>query len=141
MANQEPDRNLAMELARVTEAAAMAAGRWMGRGDREASDQAAMNATRLVLDSVEMDGVVVIGEGDEGQVAHLFNGQALGTGHQPQGGYCRRRDRRHERAGPGPLGCAVGGRPLGAGHHVRSAGDAVHGKVAVGPDAAGSVYR
>jgi fructose-1,6-bisphosphatase II len=84
MANQEPDRNLAMELARVTEAAAMAAGRWMGRGDREASNQAAMNATQLVLDSVEMDGVVVIGEGDEGQVAHLFNGQALGTGHEPQ---------------------------------------------------------
>jgi fructose-1,6-bisphosphatase II len=81
--NQEPDRNLAMELARVTEAAAMAAGRWMGRGDRDGSDQAAVDATYLVLNSVEMDGVVVIGEGEKEQSPVLYNGQALGTGHAP----------------------------------------------------------
>jgi len=84
MTDQEPDRNLAMELARVTEAAAMAAGRWMGRGDREESNRAAIDAMRLVLNSIEMDGVIVIGEGDEGQASHLYHGQALGTGHLPK---------------------------------------------------------
>jgi fructose-1,6-bisphosphatase II len=82
--NQEPDRNLAMELARVTEAAAMAAGRWMGRGDRLASDQAAVDATHLVLNSVDMDGVIVIGEGEKEQSPLLYNGQTLGTGRAPQ---------------------------------------------------------
>lgn len=82
--NQEPDRNLAMELARVTEAAAMAAGRWMGRGDRTASDQAAVDATRLVLNSVDMDGVIVIGEGEKEQTPQLYNGQTLGTGQPPR---------------------------------------------------------
>ena len=61
---QAPDRNLAMELARVTEAAALAGGRWMGRGDKNAADGAAVDAMRLVLGTVSMDGVVVIGEGD-----------------------------------------------------------------------------
>src|SRR6266700_2492255 len=62
---QAPDRNLAMELVRVTEAAAMAAGRWMGRGDKNGADQAAVNAMRVVLQTVSMDGVVVIGEGEK----------------------------------------------------------------------------
>ncbi len=61
--HQAPDRNLALELVRVTEAAAMAASRWMGRGDKEGADGAAVNAMRVVLQSVAMDGVVVIGEG------------------------------------------------------------------------------
>jgi fructose-1,6-bisphosphatase II len=79
-----PDRNLALELARVTEAAAMAAGRWMGRGNKESSDQAAVDAMRLVLNTVDMDGVVVIGEGEKDEAPMLFNGEVLGTGRPPK---------------------------------------------------------
>src|SRR6195952_3061631 len=82
---QAPDRNLAMELARVTEAAALAAGRWMGRGDKEAADQAAVDAMRIVLDSVSMDGVVVIGEGEKDEAPMLFNGEQIGDGSPPSG--------------------------------------------------------
>jgi fructose-1,6-bisphosphatase II len=77
---QSPDRNLAMELARVTEAAALAAGRWMGRGDKNAADGAAVDAMRLVLNSVSMDGVVVIGEGEKDEAPMLFNGEEIGSG-------------------------------------------------------------
>lgn len=84
MKDDVPDRNLAMELARVTEAAAMAAGRWMGRGNKEAADQAAVDAMRLVLNSVEMDGVIVIGEGEKDEAPMLYNGELLGTGHPPR---------------------------------------------------------
>jgi fructose-1,6-bisphosphatase II len=80
---ERPDRNLAMELVRVTEAAAMAAGRWTGRGDKEAADQAAVDAMRLMIDSVAMDGVVVIGEGEKDQAPMLFNGERVGTGEGP----------------------------------------------------------
>lgn len=80
---QLPDRNLALELARVTEAAALAAGRWMGRGDKEAADQAAVDAMRLVLGTIEMDGIVVIGEGEKDEAPMLYNGEALGTGNPP----------------------------------------------------------
>ncbi len=80
----EPDRNLALELVRVTEAAALAAGRWMGRGDRNAGDQAAVDAMRLVLNTVEMDGVIVIGEGAKDEAPMLYNGEVLGTGNPPQ---------------------------------------------------------
>jgi len=69
-----------MDLARVTEAAALAAGRWMGRGDKEAADQAAVDAMRLVLNSVPMDGVVVIGEGEKDEAPMLFNGEEIGAG-------------------------------------------------------------
>ncbi len=79
-----PDRNLAMELARVTEAAAMAAGRWMGRGNKEAADQAAVDGMRLVLNSVDMDGVIVIGEGEKDEAPMLYNGEVLGTGRPPR---------------------------------------------------------
>jgi fructose-1,6-bisphosphatase II len=79
-----PDRNLALELARVTEAAAMAAGRWMGRGNKEAGDQAAVDAMRLVLNTVDMDGVIVIGEGEKDEAPMLFNGEVLGTGRPPK---------------------------------------------------------
>jgi fructose-1,6-bisphosphatase II len=77
---QSPDRNLAMELARVTEAAALAAGRWMGRGDKNSADGAAVDAMRLVLNSVSMDGVVVIGEGEKDEAPMLYNGEQIGAG-------------------------------------------------------------
>ena len=77
---QAPDRNLAMELARVTEAAALAAGRWMGRGDKESADQAAVDAMRLVVNNVSMDGVVVIGEGEKDEAPMLYNGEQIGAG-------------------------------------------------------------
>ncbi len=81
---QQPDRNLALELVRATEAAALAAGRWMGRNQKEAGDQAAVDAMRLVLNTVEMDGVVVIGEGEKDEAPMLFNGESVGTGRPPQ---------------------------------------------------------
>lgn len=78
-----PDRNLALDLARVTEAAAMAAGRWQGRGDKESVDQAAVDAMRAVLGTVEMDGVVIIGEGEKDEAPMLFNGERVGDGQPP----------------------------------------------------------
>lgn len=80
----DPDRNLALELVRTTEAAAMAAARWMGRGDKNAADQAAVNAMRLLFNTVDMDGVVVIGEGEKDEAPMLYNGERLGTGVPPQ---------------------------------------------------------
>jgi fructose-1,6-bisphosphatase II len=79
-----PDRNLALELVRVTEAAAMGAARWIGRGDKESADQAAVDAMRLMLDTVSMDGVVVIGEGEKDEAPMLFNGEEVGSGDGPQ---------------------------------------------------------
>ena len=81
---KSPDRNLAMELVRVTEAAAMAAARWMGRGDKEGADGAAVNAMRVVLRSVSMDGIVVIGEGEKDEAPMLFNGERVGDGSSPK---------------------------------------------------------
>jgi fructose-1,6-bisphosphatase II len=81
---QAPDRNLALELVRVTEAAALAASRWVGRGDKDGADGAAVDAMRVVLSSVPMDGVVVIGEGEKDQAPMLFNGERIGTGQPPQ---------------------------------------------------------
>ncbi len=81
---QQPDRNLAMELVRVTEAAALAAGRWMGRGDKEGADGAAVDAMRIILNTVEMDGIVVIGEGEKDEAPMLYNGEKLGDGSAPQ---------------------------------------------------------
>jgi fructose-1,6-bisphosphatase II len=78
-----PDRNLALELVRVTEAAALGAGRWIGRGDKEAADQAAVDGMRAILDTVSMDGVVVIGEGEKDEAPMLFNGEEVGDGHGP----------------------------------------------------------
>ena len=78
--HQAPDKNLAMDLARVTEAAALAAGRWLGRGDKNAADGAAVDAMRLVLNTVAMDGIVVIGEGDKDEAPMLFNGEEIGAG-------------------------------------------------------------
>jgi fructose-1,6-bisphosphatase II len=80
---ERPDRNLAMELVRVTEAAALAAGRWIGRGDKNAADQAAVDAMRLMIDTVSMAGVVVIGEGEKDEAPMLFNGEQVGDGDGP----------------------------------------------------------
>jgi fructose-1,6-bisphosphatase II len=82
--SKAPDRNLALELVRVTEAAAMAAGRWIGRGDKNAADQAAVDAMRTVLDTVSMAGVVVIGEGEKDEAPMLFNGEDVGNGNGPE---------------------------------------------------------
>src|ERR1700756_4084234 len=79
-----PDRNLALELVRVTEAAALAAARMVGRGDKEGADQAAVDAMRHVLDSVSMDGVVVIGEGEKDEAPMLYNGEQIGDGSPPE---------------------------------------------------------
>lgn len=78
-----PERNLALELVRTTEAAAMAAARWMGRGDKNGADQAAVDAMRHVLGGVEMDGLVVIGEGEKDEAPMLYNGEQIGNGRPP----------------------------------------------------------
>jgi fructose-1,6-bisphosphatase II len=80
---QEPDRNLALELVRVTEAAALAASRWMGRGDKNGADGAAVMAMREILHTVTMDGVVIIGEGEKDEAPMLFNGEHVGDGSLP----------------------------------------------------------
>jgi len=79
-----PDRNLALELVRVTEAAAMGAGRWIGRGDKISADQAAVDAMRTMLDTVSMSGLVVIGEGEKDEAPMLYNGEAVGNGQPPE---------------------------------------------------------
>src|SRR6266511_1983937 len=83
MTKMRPDRNLALELVRVTEAAALAAGRWVGRGDKEAADQAAVDAMRGMIDTVSMHGTVVIGEGEKDRAPMLYNGEAVGNGSGP----------------------------------------------------------
>ena len=79
-----PDRNLALELVRVTEAAAMAAGRWAGRGDKNGADGAAVNAMRTLIGTVGMNGVVVIGEGEKDNAPMLYNGEQVGSGEGPE---------------------------------------------------------
>ncbi|MGA7397558.1 MAG: class II fructose-bisphosphatase [Solirubrobacterales bacterium] len=79
----KPDRNLALELVRVTESAALAASRWIGRGDKLAADGAAVDAMRLLLDTVPMDGIVVIGEGEKDEAPMLYNGEKIGDGSPP----------------------------------------------------------
>jgi fructose-1,6-bisphosphatase II len=81
--DQRPDRNLAMELVRVTEAASLAAGRWVGHGDKISADGAAVDAMRLMIDSVSMHGTVVIGEGEKDEAPMLFNGEEVGNGDGP----------------------------------------------------------
>ncbi|MFA5566338.1 MAG: class II fructose-bisphosphatase [Acidimicrobiia bacterium] len=80
---ETPDRNLAMELVRVTEVAALAAARWVGRGDKNGADGAAVDAMRLLLDTVPMDGVVIIGEGEKDEAPMLYNGERIGDGTPP----------------------------------------------------------
>lgn len=81
---QVPDRNIAMELVRTTEAAALAAARWVGRGDKNGADQAAVSAMRLMMDTVDMDGLIVIGEGVKDEAPMLYNGERVGNGGGPQ---------------------------------------------------------
>jgi fructose-1,6-bisphosphatase II len=83
MLHREPTRNLALELARVTEAAALAAGRFMGRGDKEAADGAAVHGMRTVLQTVDMNGIIVIGEGEKDNAPMLYNGEMVGNGMEP----------------------------------------------------------
>ncbi len=84
LSGRYPTRNLALELVRVTEAAALAAGRFVGRGDKEAADQAAVDAMRLVLNTIAMDAVIVIGEGEKDEAPMLYNGERVGTGDPPE---------------------------------------------------------
>jgi fructose-1,6-bisphosphatase II len=84
MLDNSPTRNLALELVRVTEAASLAAGRFMGRGDKEAADHAAVEAMRLVLKTVAMDGIIVIGEGEKDHAPMLYNGERVGNGSFPE---------------------------------------------------------
>jgi fructose-1,6-bisphosphatase II len=79
-----PERNLAFDLARVTETAAMAAARHQGRGDKEAVDQAAVDGMRLILATIDMDGVIVIGEGEKDEAPMLYNGERVGNGKRPE---------------------------------------------------------
>ena len=97
---EAPDRNLALELVRVTEAAAMAAGRWVGRGDKNGADGAAVDAMRQLISSVSMNGVVVIGEGEKDDAPMLFNGEQVGDGDGPRVRRRRRPDRRHDADAP-----------------------------------------
>src|SRR3982751_69756 len=78
-----PDHNLALDLVRTTEAAALAAARWVGGGDKNEADQAAVDAMRLLFNTVPFDGLVVIGEGEKDEAPMLFNGEVLGTGAPP----------------------------------------------------------
>jgi fructose-1,6-bisphosphatase II len=82
--SEAPDRNLALELVRVTEAAAMAAGRWVGRGDKNGADGAAVRAMRTLVQTVSMNGIVVIGEGEKDEAPMLFNGERIGDGTGPE---------------------------------------------------------
>ena len=84
VAPESPDRNLALELVRVTEAAAMAAGRWVGKGDKNGADAVAVNAMRVMISSIGMNGVVVIGEGEKDNAPMLFNGEQVGDGTGPE---------------------------------------------------------
>jgi fructose-1,6-bisphosphatase II len=84
VAPSSPDRNLALELVRVTEAAAMAAGRWVGRGDKNGADGVAVNAMRTLISTVSMAGTVVIGEGEKDKAPMLFNGERVGSGMGPE---------------------------------------------------------
>ncbi len=81
---QVPERNLGLELARVTESAAMAAARWQGRGDKEAADQAAVDAMRVILATIDMDGEIIIGEGEKDEAPMLYNGERVGNGTGPK---------------------------------------------------------
>src|SRR3954447_15810634 len=82
--HEAPDRNLALELVRVTEAAAMAAARWVGRGDKNGADQVAVNAMRVMISTVGMRGLVVIGEGEKDNAPMLYNGERVGDGTGPE---------------------------------------------------------
>ncbi|MCA9972792.1 MAG: fructose-bisphosphatase class II, partial [Anaerolineales bacterium] len=82
--SEQPDRNLGLELVRATEAAALTAARWAGRGQKEAGDQAAVDAMRLLLGTIRMNGRIIIGEGEKDNAPMLYNGEAVGNGRGPE---------------------------------------------------------
>ena len=114
-----PDRNLALELVRVTEAAALAAGRWVGRGEKESADGAAVDAMRLMLDTVPMDGIVVIGEGEKDEAPMLYNGEEIGDGSPPEVDIAVDPLEGTDADRPRDALRALGDRALGARHDVR----------------------
>ena len=123
-----PDRNLALELVRVTEAAALQAARFVGMGDKEAADQAAVDGMHAVLHTIHMDGVVVIGEGEKDEAPMLANGEVVGDGTPPHVDIAvdpldgTRLDR------PGAPQRGVGDRALRARHDVRPRPGLLHGE-------------
>ena len=123
-----PDRNLALELARVTEAAALGAARWIGRGDKDAADQAAVDAMRAVLDTVSMAGVVVIGEGEKDEAPMLYNGEEVGDGQGPGGGRRGRPARGDPADRDGPAERDRGDRGRRARHDVLPGRGRLHGQ-------------
>jgi len=136
---EKPDRNLAIELVRVTEAAAMAAARWQGRGDKESGDQAAVDAMRTVLDTVDFDGTVIIGEGEKDEAPMLYNGERVGSGTPPAVDIAVdpvEGTRLLAEGRPGSL-AVMAGAPSGT---MFDPGPCVYmEKLVVGPDAAGSI--
>ena len=122
------DRNLALELVRVTEAAALAAARMVGRGDKEAADQAAVDAMRHVLDSVAMDGIVVIGEGEKDEAPMLYNGEQIGDGSPPEVDIAVDPLEGTRLTALGHAERDLGDRASRARHDVRSGPDRVHGE-------------
>ena len=125
---QDLDRNLALDLVRVTEAAAMAAGRWVGRGDKEGGDGAAVDAMRKLINSIPMRGVVVIGEGEKDNAPMLFNGEQVGDWHRARGGRRGRPDRRHHADEQGHAERARRARGRRAGRDVRPERRLLHGE-------------
>ena len=136
---QQPDRNLAMELARVTESAALAASRWVGRGDKNGADGAAVHAMRTVLSTVSMDGIVVIGEGEKDEAPMLYNGEQRRQRRAAGDRRRRRPDRRHHahRLGRGNALAVIAVSERGT---MFNPGPCVYmEKIAVGPDAVGAI--
>ncbi len=134
-----PERNLGLELVRVTETAAMAAARWQGRGDKEAADQAAVEGMRTILSTIDLDGVVVIGEGEKDSAPMLANGEAVGTGTGPRVDVAVDPvdgTRLTAEGGPGALAVIA----LAERDTMYAPGSLVYmDKVAVGPEAAGTI--
>ena len=127
-ARRTPDRNLAMELVRVTEAAALAAARWRGRGDKEAADGAAVDAMRLLMGTVSMDGIVVIGEGEKDNAPMLYNGEEIGNGQPPRVDIAVDPVDGTTLTAKGMPGAIAGGRARRARHDVRSRTVRLHGE-------------
>ena len=122
------ERNLAMELVRVTEAAAMSAAVHMGKGDKELVDQAAVDAMRHTLGGIAMDGIVVIGEGEKDEAPMLYNGERIGDGSEPSCRHRGRPDRRHDAAVEGPARGDRRHRDFGARDDERAARGVLHGQ-------------
>ena len=117
----------------------MGAGRWIGRGDKIAADQAAVDAMRLMLDTVQMDGVVVIGEGEKDEAPMLFNGESIGGGFGPAVGRRRRPARGHAPHRVGPAERDRGDRRRRARHDVLPGAAVYMDKIATGPEAADAI--